>query len=351
MNYLEKKLAKHFDKKYCLFTGNGTTAIYLILKALNMTNKKVLYPAITCMNPVNSAVYAGYETVFCDVNLDNYTMDLESLKKVIELYDVGIIVPTHIYGHKCNMKEILKIAKEKKLFVIEDSAQTVEFTNADVSIISFGHTKIYECSKGGGAVFTNNEDLYKKICDEKSKLHVQPSNSNELYDEYRQKYYYIMNEISSDDKKWNEMLKLQLEFKDAFIYDMDSYEEVIDKLEKENCIFEKRIKRAELYKKHLEKKLISVPKLSGRDILWRYSFLFNGDRKRLLSEVRKENVDISSWYPALYKMYSNQCKELFTNSNILEEEIVNLWIDPEYTENKILDDIQKINCIMTKMKN
>lgn len=346
MNCLEKKLAKYFDKKYCLFTGNGTTAIYIILMALKMTNKKVLYPAITCMNPVNSAVYAGYETVFCDVNLDNYTMDVESLKRVIDAYDIGIIVPTHIYGHKCNMEEILKVAKEKKLFVIEDSAQTVEFTNADVSIISFGHTKIYECSKGGGAVFTNNENLYEKICYEKSKLPIQPFNTAELYDEYRQKYYYIMNEIGNYDKKCSEMLKLQLEFKDAFIYDMDCYEEIIDKLEKKDCILKKRIIRAKLYENHLEKSLINAPKVEGEGVLWRYSFLFNGNREKLLKEVRRKNVDISSWYPALYNIYSKQKEDFFVNANVVENKIVNLWITPKYSEEKILNDITTINNVM-----
>src|SRR3712207_7551248 len=102
MNYIEMKLSNFFNKEYCCFTGNGTTAMYLIFKALNMQNKSVLYPDITCTNPVNAAVYAGYKVVFSDVNFYDYTMNIDSLEYMIKKYNIGIVVPTHIYGHRCN---------------------------------------------------------------------------------------------------------------------------------------------------------------------------------------------------------------------------------------------------------
>ena len=63
-------------------------------------------------------------------------------------------------------------------------------------------------------------------------------------------------------------------------------------------------------------------------------------------KARKENIDISSWYPSLYKMYSNQKSSFFKNSNIIDRQIVNLWVLPEYSVKKIKNNIKKINKIL-----
>ena len=68
MTELECVIRDKFHKRYAVFTGNGTTAMYLAFQALGMQEKKVLYPAISCTNPVNAAIYARYNVDFCDIN-------------------------------------------------------------------------------------------------------------------------------------------------------------------------------------------------------------------------------------------------------------------------------------------
>lgn len=347
MNDLEKFLAKKFNKRFCCFTGSGTTAIYLILKALDLKNKKVLYPDISCMAPVNAALYAGYEVLFCDVNLEDYTMDLNALKKAIDKYDIGTVVPTHIYGHKCNIKEIKRICKSKGIFVLEDSAQNINLSKySDASIMSFGHTKILETNNGGGAIFTNDELLYKNFKKQKINLQKKPSNLNELFNNYREKYYSIMKN-KSEDSIYKSIFHLQMKSKETFIYDMDYNEELVEEIKKINYIKNERNYRANLYNKYLEEKNIYKSK-KDYDVLWRYSFLYKGNREELLKRVREKSIDISSWYPALHKFYSNQPEDEFNNANIIEKEIVNLWVDLQYSENKILDDIKQINSIINE---
>lgn len=350
MNVLEIMLAEFFEKKFCCFTGSGTTSIYLILKALNCQNKKVLYPSISCMAPVNAALYAGYEVVFCDVSLKDYTMDIDAFKEIIKKYNVGVVVPTHIYGHKCNMKEITKIAHKKGIFVLEDSAQTISLSHgSDAAIMSFGHTKILETKNGGGAVFTDDENLYNKLKEQKSLLPPKPNNLKVLFDEYREKYYSIMKSEDKNGNKYKEMVDLQLNSKDAFVYDINDNVELVKKLSDIEKIKRGRNTRADLYEKYLESDLIHKAKCCY-EALWRFSFLYKGDREELLNKVRERDIDISSWYPALHKFYSNQNDNDLPNTRIIEEKIINLWVNEEYSEEKILNNIEIINSIMRENK-
>lgn len=342
MNCLESKLSNKFKKKFCVFTGSGSTAIYLILKSLNLQNKKILYPSITCMAPVNAAIYAGYEPVFCDVNLENYTMDVNALEEVIKREDIGIIVPTHIYGHRCKMDAINKLAKERNIFVLEDAAQSYYFDKSDASIISFGHTKIFQCEGGGGAVFTDDINLYNSIIEQKKQLPEKPDNIEELFNYYREDYYNIMKKFKGD-KLYYYMRKLQLDNKKTFIYDLSNNENLLNLLDSYEKILEGRIKRRKLYDKYLNKNNIKLPLINQNEGLWRYTFLYKGNRDKLLEDVRAKDVDISSWYLSLHKFYSSNSDDKFKNSITIEKEIVNLWVTPQYSENKILEDINKVN--------
>ena len=64
MTDLETTICQQFGVKYGIFTGNGTTAMYLAFCALGLQKKKVIFPAISCTNPVNAAIFAGYEVMY-----------------------------------------------------------------------------------------------------------------------------------------------------------------------------------------------------------------------------------------------------------------------------------------------
>lgn len=359
MNQIEKRIADYFGRKYCHLTGSGTTAIYLILKALNKKNSYVLYPAITCMTPVNAALYADMKPVFCDVNLKDYTMDLSSLRKMIEEYNIDVIVPTHLYGHSCDMDEILEIAREKDIFVLEDAAQAVGGiykgrklgSIGDAAVVSFGHTKILECG-GGGAVLTDDEGFYEQVKNLEESIPKQPVNVKELFDDYRRIYYDIMKLIKKDSDFWPLMLSLQMTFKKGFVYAKDAQIEntIGNRLGEIDAMVEERNKRMILYDQYLNKECLNLPDIRDGSVCWRYSFLYKGNRDELLKAVRAQNIDISSWYPTLYQMYGNQPKDQFPNANILEKEIVNLWVDPKYTKEKIIRDIQIINQTLRELE-
>lgn len=344
MNELEKIISKEYDKAYTYFTGNGTTALYLIFKMLNMKSKKILFPDITCMAPVNAAIYAGYDVVFCDVNIDDFTMNIDSLKKMILKYNVGIIVPTHIYGHLCNMKDIYKLAKENKIVVVEDAAQSLKISDYnDFAITSFGHTKLLETNIGGGAIFYKNIE-FKKLFNYYSANLKKDSNSED-FKVYTEKYYKIKNSMFNE-KFYLEMKKLQIESKDIFLRHFKKNNELLDVINKKDFIISERRKRVELYKNFLNKdKFQFVDNVNGE--LWRLSLLVKDmDRDEFINKVRKNNIDISNWYPCLHKFYNNQKDEEFKNANYISKNIVNFWVTEKCSLKNIKYDIEIINKIL-----
>lgn len=347
MNGIEIELCKIFNKSYCCFTGSGTTAIYLVLKALNLKNKKVLYPAITCTNPINSAIYAGYDVALCDVNLKDYTMDLDSLEYMIENDDIGVVVPTHIYGNRCSIDKIKEICKKKDIFILEDAAQSTYFDEvADASIMSFGHTKIFENNFGGGAIFTNNKQLFLKVKELKQTLYPKPVEVHKCFDEYRKKYYSIVNSNNSIQEKNKKLYKLQLDNKNTFLFDEDAHENVLKSI-KNNSSVELRKQKAMLYDEYLDEIQVVKPKVDFyQTVPWRYSFLFKGDRDKLLKLARNKNIDISSWYINMQKIYTPNSDYDLINAQYIENHIVNLWVDSTHDEVKIVNNIKILNGLM-----
>lgn len=351
MNALENKLCNIYNSKYAYFTGNATTGLYLILKSLDLKNRKVLFPDITCMAPVNAAVYAGYIPLFCDVNLSDYTMNVKSLNKILEEENIGIVVPTHIYGHICDTKEIYSICKKKNIIVIEDAAQTIGISEySDFAITSFGHTKIIESEIGGGAIFYKDIEFKDKF--EKYAKGLKSINDKELSSNYAKEYYRIAKTLKGD-QYYNEMKELQYNSKEVFLGHFNHNLELSNILDNKNYILKLRYERALIYFKKLDKEFFELPKINieKENPLWRITVnVKNINRDEFVNEVRKNDIDISTWYPNLHNFYSSQDDKIFKNSIYLSKSLVNLWVTEKYSLEKIKHDIDIINKIARRIK-
>jgi dTDP-4-amino-4,6-dideoxygalactose transaminase len=158
-----------------LLTQGGRVGLYYLLKAL--PHKKVYLPAYTCWAVPDAIRLAGKESVFVDIKLTDYNMDIDKLSDI--LAPDSIILATHQFGIPCDMEAINTLAEEKKCLVLEDNAagfgstykgkQTGTFSAA--SIISFEFSKTLTCGIGGAVLF-NDRDLYLKaqnICNDKTR--------------------------------------------------------------------------------------------------------------------------------------------------------------------------------------
>ena len=178
-SYINSKIQGYSDKKYSFITGNGTSAIYLALKASGIPKgSKVAVPNISCPDPVYALIWAGYKPIFIDVNIEDYNMSVDSLKEALERdSDIRAIIAIHLFGNACDIVSIVNLAKEHNCFLLEDCAQA--FGNkidegrlgsfGDVSVFSFGNGKIIEVGHGG-SVQSNDKELLDKIKDEYKKL-------------------------------------------------------------------------------------------------------------------------------------------------------------------------------------
>lgn len=166
----EEEFAIYQEAKYCVGVGNGTDGLEIVLEALNLTkNSEIIVPANSFISTAEAVTRTGHKVVFCDCNKDNYTISIPSLKSKITPKTKAIMA-VHLYGHPCDMDEILDIAKLNDLKVIEDCAQAhgAEYKGkkiggiGDAGVFSFYPGKNLGAYGDGGAIITNNDQIAKK---------------------------------------------------------------------------------------------------------------------------------------------------------------------------------------------
>jgi perosamine synthetase len=170
VNEFEKAFASFIRADYATGVCNGTVAIHLALVALGITEgDEVIVPTFTYIASVNPILQVGAAPVFVDSLTDTWQMNPDDIRKKITPKTKAIMV-VHLYGHPCDMDEIMKIAKEHHLFVIEDCAEAIGTTYkgqhvgtfGDVATFSFFGNKTITCGEGG-MVTTNDATLHDRL--------------------------------------------------------------------------------------------------------------------------------------------------------------------------------------------
>jgi len=166
----EKNFAEFNKAKYCVTTNSGTSAINLALKVLGIKkDSEVLMPSISFIATPAATIYAGLVPVFVDVNYKDWLINVEEIEKKINS-KTRCIIPVHLNGLMADMKKIHFIANKYNLKVIEDASQahgSKYFGKnpgfySDIACFSFYPTKTLGAYGEGGAIITNNYNIYKK---------------------------------------------------------------------------------------------------------------------------------------------------------------------------------------------
>lgn len=166
----EKKISKLFNKKKTVMVNSGSSALLLAFESLNFKKgSNFITPVMTFGTTISSMVRSGYIPNFIDVNVRTLCIDEEQIEKKINKKTVGICAP-NLIGNMPNWKIIKKIAKKYKLFIIEDSADTLgsKLDNkssgyySDISITSYYGSHIINCAGNGGSLSMNNSKLFEK---------------------------------------------------------------------------------------------------------------------------------------------------------------------------------------------
>ena len=170
-----KKLEKNFSKlighKYGVAVSNGTAALEIAIKSLNLRkNDEVIIPNFTIFSNALAVIKQNLKIRFIDCGLFDWNMDLNELEKKINK-NTKAIIATHIYNFPIQMNKLKKICKKKKIIIIEDAAEVIGQKIGNVYCGGFGDISTYSfysnkqiTSGEGGMITTNNATFYKKAC-------------------------------------------------------------------------------------------------------------------------------------------------------------------------------------------
>lgn len=170
------ELADYLGAKHVIPCANGTDALQIALMALDLQpGDEVITPSFTYIATTEVIALLKLKPVFVEVEKDSFCIDPDKIKAAIT-DKTKAIVPVHLYGQAANMEEIMKIASENNLKVIEDNAQAIgsdyKFSDGrkaktgtigDIGCTSFFPSKNLGCYGDGGAICTNDDDLADKM--------------------------------------------------------------------------------------------------------------------------------------------------------------------------------------------
>ena len=321
----QKNLEKYLGAKHVIPCANGTDALQIAMMGLGLQpGDEVITADFTFAATVEVIALLQLTPVLVDVDLETFNIDPEAIKKAITP-KTKAIVPVHLFGQSADMDAIMEIAREHKLFVIEDNAQAIggNYYSAngqvqktgiigDVGATSFFPSKNLGCYGDGGAIFTNSDELAHLI---------RGIVNHGMYERYHHDVVGVNSRLDS----------LQAAVLNAKLPKLDAYNEA---------------RRAAAAKYSLALSGISAletPKITGEDdthVFHQYTLkITNGKRDELAKYLQEKGIPFGIYYPIplhKQKAYADERynEADFPVTNKLVEQVISL---PMHTE---LDDEQ-----------
>ncbi len=315
----ESEFAKYCESKYAVGVNSGTDALYIALAALDIKEgDEVILPPYTFIATALCVSYLGAKPVFVDIEPETYNLDPQKIKQAITP-KTRAIIPVHIYGQAANMDEILAVAKEHNLKVIEDAAQAhgARYKGkrigslGDVSCFSFYPTKALGAFGDGGMIVTSDEKVYK--------------NSLMLRDYGREGRY------EHKIKGFNSRLDtVQAVILSAKLKRLDQWNDM-------------RTQMADIYRQQLQgvKGIIAPPTKTDRTHIYQTYAIRTKDRDRISDGLKAKNIGVLIHYPIPLHL-QEAYKELgykrgdFPVSELVSSEILSLPMFPHITKEQIV---------------
>ena len=333
----QKNLESYLNIKHVIPCANGTDALQIAMMGLNLKpGDEVITVDFTFASTVEVIVLLNLTPVLVDVDLDTFNIDCSKIKKAITS-KTKAIVPVHLFGQSSNMEEIMKIANEHNLFIIEDNAQALgseyQFSSGDkvkagtigdIGTTSFFPSKNLGCYGDGGALFTNNDDLAHTI---------RGIVNHGMYKRY---HHDVVGVNSRLDSIQASVLDIKLELLDDYNF--------------------RRNQSAKLYCDKLKDNSNIILPFSKEE----YKFhVFHQFTIRVLNEKRDQlgdfladlNIPFGIYYPIplhRQKAYkdSRYKREDFSNTNLLSKQVISLPMHSELELDQINFICEKINTFL-----
>ena len=323
----EKEFSKLVGAKYGIGCGNGTDAITLALKSLNLPlNSEVIIPAMTYCSTAFAIINAGLKPVLVDIEKQKSTIDITKLKKKITL-KTRVIMPVHLYGSAVDLNKIKKIIStfKRKIFIVDDCAQAhgafignkrnnLVGSSSDISCFSLYPAKNLGAYGDAGIITTNSQMFYNTIKN--------------------------LRNLGSDKKFVHDQIGFnsRLDTIQACILNVK-----IKSLKNQNI---KRKKIAKIYDKEISNNKIYKLKYSEGCVYHQYIILTK-NRTKLIKVLKRNKIGFSFHYPyAIHQLQALKSvfnKQRFPNAEIIAKNSISLPIDPNLTIKEIKKIIKVLN--------
>ncbi len=167
-----EELCRYFGVKYCFLASSGRAVLTMLLMAMrNLQSEKdeVILPAYTSFFVPSAVVKAGLKVSLCDIDPNTMSLDINSLKESITESTLCVVV-CPLFGYPCDMDAIMEVAKERGVYVIDDSAQAMGAKYKGKYLGIFGDAGIFSLSRGknittvdGGIIVTNSNEMAEEL--------------------------------------------------------------------------------------------------------------------------------------------------------------------------------------------
>jgi dTDP-4-amino-4,6-dideoxygalactose transaminase len=271
VNELEIRLKNYLDVPHMLYVNNGTMAIQLAIRALELKGEIITTP-FSFIATTSSAIWENCKPVFVDIDPETLNIDAGKIEAAINPNTCAILA-THVFGNPCDIEAIDQVAEKYQLKVIYDASHCFGtkykgksvFRYGDVSTTSFHATKLFHTIEGG-AVFTPHPELLKKIAymrnfgfngpEDFACVGINAKNSefhaamglanlkyvNDVLEKRKQLYLYYVDHLGALDKTLQSIQK-HTDFNYAYLPVLFPSEEMVKKIEQylnANLIFPRR---------------------------------------------------------------------------------------------------------------
>ncbi|WP_445665622.1 DegT/DnrJ/EryC1/StrS family aminotransferase [Fodinibius sp. AD559] len=314
----EQKYAEKYGVKNCIGVGNGTDAIYIVLKMLGVgSGDEVITVANSWISSSETISQTGAKPVFVDIEPDYFTIDPTKIEEKIT-DKTKAIIPVHLYGQPADMDPIMRIANKYDLYVIEDTAQAHFAEYKDQKVGTFGDAATFSFYPGknlgaygdAGAIITDNDELADKC--------RMFANHGSL-----QKHDHKIEGINS---RLDGIQAAILNVKLSYIQDWNK----------------KRLSNALHYNELLaDFEGITTPKIRKNAIHVFHLYVIRAERRdKLANYLKDKGINTSIHYPTILPLlsaydYLNHTPEDFPNAYKAQQEILSLPMYPELTNTQI----------------
>jgi len=325
---LEKEFSEITGTNFNLTVNSGTSALFLILKALNFDkNSEVIVPANSFLASANTVELAGYNTQFADVDKSTFNLDPDNVKKQINK-NTKAIMAVHLYGKPAPMDELKEISNDYNLVLIEDAAQAhgAKYKGSKIgsigyaSAFSFFPTKNMTVFGDGGMISTIDRHFYNNLRMLRNAGRKDQADDAEIFG-----FNFRLSEILASIGR----------------------EDLINLNHNNN----QRIKIAKIYSNEIENPNIFLPKTNNDEVhvFHQYNILVPNKRDKLKNFLYKNHIQSSIKYSiplhlvtAFKKKYNFQIGS-FPNSEYLTNCQLSLPMHPFLDENSIEHIIHTLN--------